>query len=150
MLIDQGVPFEPDITSPSNIMVFSFPKKAPTTSVTRNDISAIEQLEHYRMIRDEWCEHNPSITVYVKPNEWLEVGAWVYKNWDDVGGIAFLPHSDHNYKQAPFNEIDEEEYMSLQKSFPLIDFNKITEYEKDDHTTASHELACVAGVCAMA
>ena len=149
LLSDQGVPVEPDVMNPSNILVFSFPKRAPTTSILRDDITALQQLEHYRMIRDEWCEHNPSITVYVKPDEWLEVGAWVYKNWDDVGGISFLPHSDHNYKQAPFSEISSEEFHALEEAFPDIDFSKIVEYEKDDHTTATHELACVAGACSI-
>lgn len=147
LMREQGVPVEADVMNPSNILVFSFPKRAPKTSVMRNDITAIDQLNHYRMVRDEWCEHNPSITVYVKPDEWLEVGSWVYKNWDDVGGISFLPHSDHNYKQAPFSEISSEEYHALEEAFPEIDFSKIADYEKEDATTATHELACSANGC---
>lgn len=149
LMIDQGVPYEPDIINPSNILVFLFPKSSPKESVYREDISAIEQLEHYRMIRNEWCEHNPSITCNVKPNEWLDVGAWVYKNWNDVGGISFLPHSDHIYKQAPFIEISEEEFNKRIKEFPKIDFSRISEYEADDSTTSSHELACTAGGCTI-
>lgn len=147
LMVDQGVPFEPDITNPSNILVFSFPKKSPDNSVTRNAMTAIEQLEHYRMVRDTWCEHNPSITVYVKPDEWLAVGDWVYRNWDNIGGLAFLPYSDHIYKQAPFIEIDENTYNRLSNEFPDVDYTRIPEYEKDDNTTATHELACVSGVC---
>jgi len=146
-MIDQNIPYEPDITKPESILVFSFPKKSPASSVKRNDITAIEQLNHYRMIRDYWCEHNPSTTIYVKSNEWLTVGDWVYQNWDEIGGISFLPYSDHIYKQAPFLEINEEEFNDAVKSFPDIDYSKISEYEKDDNTTSTHELACVSGVC---
>lgn len=149
LMVDQGIPHEPDVMNPSNIMVFSFPKRTPETSVMRNDISAIDQLNHYRMVRDNWCEHNPSITVYVKPDEWLAVGDWIYRNWDDVGGISFLPHSDHIYKQAPFSEISSEEYHALEEQFPDIDFSVIHHYENDDNTTSTHELACVAGVCSI-
>jgi len=149
LMVDQGIPHEPDVMNPNNIMVFSFPKRTPETSVMRNDIGAIDQLNHYRMVRDYWCEHNPSITVYVKPDEWLAVGDWIYRNWDDVGGVSFLPHSDHIYKQPPFSEISQEEYHALEESFPEIDFSSIHQYETDDNTTATHELACVAGVCSI-
>ena len=147
LMVDQHVPYEPDITKPDSILVFSFPKKSPPLSVMRNDITAIEQLNHYRMIRDYWCEHNPSTTIYVKPDEWLSVGDWIYTNWDDVGGISFLPHSDHVYKQAPFVDINETEYNRLNNSFPIIDYTQISDYESDDNTTSTHELACVSGVC---
>jgi ribonucleoside-diphosphate reductase alpha chain len=130
-------------------MVFSFPKKAPETSVMRNDIGAIDQLNHYRMVRDHWCEHNPSVTIFVKPDEWLAVGDWIYRNWDDVGGVSFLPYSDHIYKQAPFSEISSEEFHALEEAFPDIDFSVIHRYESDDNTTATHELACVSGVCSI-
>lgn len=149
LMVDQGIPNEPDVMNPSNILVFSFPKKSPESSVKRNDITAIEQLEHYKMIRNFWCEHNPSITVFIKPDEWLAVGDWIYRNWDDVGGISFLPYSDHIYKQAPFSEISSEEYYALEEQFPEIDFSNIHQYESDDNTTATHELACVAGVCSI-
>lgn len=149
MMKDQGVPYEPDVMNPNNILVFSFPKKAPETSVMRNDISAVDQLNHYRMIRDNWCEHNPSITIFVKPDEWMTVGDWIYRNWDDVGGISFLPYSDHIYKQAPFSEISHKEYDILNESFPEIDFSNIHQYESDDNTTSTHELACVSGVCSI-
>jgi ribonucleoside-triphosphate reductase len=149
LMVAQGVPHEPDVMNPSNILIFSFPKMSPITSVFRNDISAIDQLNHYKMIRDEWCEHNPSITVYVRPDEWLDVGSWVYKNWDDVGGIAFLPHSDHNYQQAPFTEIGDGEYHALEAQFPQIDFSQLVDYEIEDTTTSMHDLACSAGSCSI-
>lgn len=149
LMIDQGIPHEPDAMNPNNSMVFSFPKKTPESSVMRTDIGAIDQLNHYRMVRDHWCEHNPSITIYVKPDEWLAVGDWIYRNWDDVGGVSFLPYSDHIYKQAPFSEISQEEYHALEEAFPEIDFSVIHQYESDDNTTATHELACVSGACSI-
>jgi len=149
-MVDAGVPCEPDQTNPSNILVFSFPKKSPDTSVMRHHITAVEQLEHYRMVRQHWCEHNPSCTIYVKPDEWLEVGSWIYKNWDDVGGVSFLPFSDHVYQQAPFQEIDEEIYNRLEDEFPDVDYFQISNYEKEDTTTSSHELACTGNSCALA
>lgn len=102
------------------------------------------------MVRQHWCEHNPSCTIYVKPDEWLEVGSWIYKNWDDVGGVSFLPFSDHVYQQAPFQEIDEEIYNRLEDEFPDVDYFQISNYEKEDTTTSSHELACTGNSCALA
>jgi ribonucleoside-diphosphate reductase alpha chain len=295
LMVDAGVPYEPDQTNPSNILVFSFPKKSPNTSVMRNHITAVEQLEHYRMVRQNWCEHNPSCfsgserfitinglmlfsdavntkqmvltpngfkeatihsfgrqkiweiellnhkkrkvirttenhlfpvayphqreanyntkfietknlpigkqlvtvvpqnepkatpfwtieavretdryeevfcaiepethqfvlegnilthncTIYVKPDEWLEVGSWIYKNWDDVGGVSFLPFSDHVYQQAPFQEINEDDYNKLENEFPEVDYLQISQYEKEDTTTSSHELACTGNSCSF-
>lgn len=144
---DQGVPNEPDIMKPSDTTIFSFPIKSPSHSVFRNDLTAIEQLEHYVVVRDAWCEHNPSITVYVKEHEWLEVGAWVYRHFDQIGGVSFLPHSDHSYKQAPYQEIDEATYNTLLSEFPSIDWTVLLSYEDEDTTTSSQELACTAGGC---
>jgi ribonucleoside-triphosphate reductase len=149
LLVDAGVPCEPDATNPNNILVFSFPKKSPDTSVMRHHITAVDQLDHYRMVRQYWCEHNPSCTIYVKPDEWLEVGSWIYKNWDDVGGVSFLPYTDHVYQQAPFQEIDEENFNRLEKEFPDVDYFLISQYEKEDTTTSSHELACTGNSCAL-
>jgi ribonucleoside-diphosphate reductase alpha chain len=149
MLIDQGVPNEQDVTKQDTVTVFSFPKRSPDHCVKRDKMTAIQQLEHYRMVRDCWCEHNVSITVYVRDHEWLAVGDWVYNNWDDVGGISFLPYSDHIYKQAPFIEITNDEYDTAVAEFPEVDFDKLPNYEKDDTTTSSHELACSAGSCAI-
>lgn len=149
LMIEQGIPYEPDVTAPQSTLVFSFAKKAPKTSVMRDDMSALEQLEHYKMFRNVWCDHNVSITVYVKPDEWLDVGSWVYKNWDDVGGISFLPFSDHSYRQAPFTEITEEEYNKWIEETPSIDFSMLSHYEDDDMTMGTREFACVSGACSI-
>lgn len=145
-LEESGVPVESDITKPDKTNVFSFPMKAPSTAVFNRDRTAIQQLEHYLMIRSSWCEHNPSITVYVKQDEWLEVGAWVYKHFDSLCGVSFLPQSDHIYKQAPYQEITEEEYNSLLQTFPTLDWSQL-KAEETDNTTSTKELACTAGHC---
>ena len=147
-LKDQGVPVEPDQFNASNL-VFSFPIKAPDNCVTRNDISAKEQLEHYLMFQQAWCEHNPSITVYVKNDEWLEIGAWVYKHLDKLGGVSFLPHNDHVYPQAPYQDITMETYNQLVEDFPLIAWEEFDAYETDDSTVKMAELACVNGACEL-
>jgi ribonucleoside-diphosphate reductase alpha chain len=149
LMKDAGVPVEDDVTKPHNTYVFAFPQKAPEHSVMRNDMSAIEQLEHYLTFQKFWCEHNPSITVYVREHEWLAVGAWVYKNFDHIGGVSFLPHSDHAYKQAPYQECTEEEYHKLVAAMPSIDWSKLSVYEKTDSTTGNQELACTSGVCEL-
>lgn len=145
-LKEQGVPCEPDVTNPSNL-VFGFPVRSPDGAVLRNDISALEQLEHYLVYKQHWCEHNPSITVYVREHEWLAVGAWVYQHLDEVGGISFLPHSDHVYQQAPYQEVDAAEFYRKEQQFPTIEWSKFDAYEGDDSTIVMHDLACVSGVC---
>lgn len=142
---NQGVPCEPDVMKPHVGLVFSFPMKAPDIAVFRNDMTAIDQLEHYLIWKEHWCEHNPSITVYVREDEWFDVGAWVYKHFDEISGVAFLPHSDHQYKQAPYQELTVEQYEEAAKQFPVIDWKTFS--EKGDNTTATRELACVAGIC---
>jgi ribonucleoside-triphosphate reductase len=142
-LIEQGVPWEWDVTKPNSVYVFSFPMKSPEGAVLRNDMSAIEQLEHYLVFAKYYCEHNPSITVYVREHEWMEVGAWVYKHFEELGGVSFLPHSDHSYKQAPYQEIDEETYNKLKAEFPKIEWDKFVEIE--DTTDNVKELSCMAG-----
>ena len=147
-LKDAGIPFEPDVTKPDSIAVFSFPQKAPKNAVTREEITAIQQLEIYLMYHKHWCEHNPSITVYVREDEWLKVGAWVYAHFDEIGGISFLPYSDHVYKQAPYQPFSKEEYEAAAKDMPTaIDWDLLSYYEKDDSTTGTQELACVGGAC---
>jgi ribonucleoside-triphosphate reductase len=141
----QGVPCEPDVTKPDSVLVFSWPQAAPHGAITRHDMDAIGQLNHYLAVRDAWCEHNPSITVYVKENEWLAVGAWVYENFDKLGGVSFLPWSDHVYKQAPYQEIDEETYKQLSLGFPNIKWDEFVETE--DNVNNIRDLACVAGIC---
>ena len=145
-LKDAGVPCEVDVMNASNL-VFAFPQKAPEGSVTRNEVSALEQLEHYLIFQKHWCEHNPSITVYVKEHEWMDVGAWVYKHLTEIGGVSFLPHSDHVYQQAPYQDIDEATYNKLLAEFPPIDWQAFDKYEVDDSTVNHHELACVNGAC---
>lgn len=141
-----GVPVEDDVTKPDKTDVFSFPMKAPSTAIFTKDRSAIEQLEHYLMVRTYWCEHNPSITVYVKQDDWLEVGAWVYKHFDQLCGVSFLPQTEHVYKQAPYQEIEQQQYEELVKQMPVLDWSKLAT-EETDNTTGVKELACVAGIC---
>ena len=147
MMIDMGFPYEDDITNNSNY-VFSFPMKAPSSSVMRDDITAIEQLDLWLIYQDNWCEHKPSMTCYVKEEEWPDVFAWVYRNFDKVSGISFLPHTDHVYQQAPYQEISEAEYNELVKKMPKdTDWAKLGDYETYDQTISSQEYACTGGSC---
>jgi ribonucleoside-diphosphate reductase alpha chain len=140
-----GVPCEADVTN-SEIMVFSFPQKAPTTR--KKALTAIDHLELWKAYQDAWCEHKPSITVSVEENEWMSVGAWVYENFDSVSGISFLPKSDHSYRQAPYEEITKEEYEALTAASPTsIQWEKLSEYELEDNTDSSQTLACTADGC---
>lgn len=146
-LIDQGVPCEPDAMKPHDTVVFSFPMKSPNDSITRDSLGALQQLELWKTYQLYWCEHKPSITVYVKEDEWTDVQAWVYKNFDLCSGISFLPHSDHSYQQAPYQEITEETYERLLSQMPKIDWQQFQKYEEEDNTKGSQELACVGGAC---
>ena len=148
LMIDQGVPNEPDVMKPDATTVFSFPVKSPVGAITRNDMSAIEQLELWLVYQRHWCEHKPSVTISVRDGEWMEVGAWVWKHFDEVSGISFLPHSDHSYKQAPYQECTLEEYESVKSIMPAsIDWAKLSDFELDDTTKGSQTLACSSGVC---
>ena len=145
LMIDQGFPHEQDKSNPEQI-VFYFPIKSPETSVCRRDMSAIRQLEVWKMYQMYYTEHKPSVTVSVREEEWMEVGAWVYKNFEFMAGVSFLPMSDHIYQQAPYQDLTEEEYQAWQEKMPkLVNWNKLVDYEKSDLTTGSGELACVAG-----
>jgi ribonucleoside-diphosphate reductase alpha chain len=147
-MISQGIPAEPDVTKPDSTTVFSFPMKAPTGAVCREDMSAIEQLELWLTYQQHWCEHKPSVTITVKEHEWMEVGAWVYEHFDEVSGISFLPFSDYVYQQAVYQDISKEEYEEALSFMPkFIDWVKLQEFEKEDHTSGGRELACSAGVC---
>lgn len=147
-MIAQGIPNEPCAMKPDTTTVFSFPVKSPEGAVTRNDMTAIEQLELWLTYQREWCEHKPSVTVTVRDHEWLDVGAWVYKHFNEVSGISFLPHSDHSYKQAPYQEISEREYLDMVESMPInIDWSGLSEFEKEDTTKSSQTLACTGGTC---
>ena len=147
-MVEKGVPAEDDITQPENTTVFSFPIESPSDSVTRNDTSAVEQLNLWLTYQKFWCEHKPSVTITVKENEWLDVGAWVYNNFDNVAGISFLPHSDHTYKQAPYQECSKKEYLDLLKKMPKkLDWQELIDYEVEDSTRGGQELACSADSC---
>jgi ribonucleoside-diphosphate reductase alpha chain len=142
-LKDVGIPVENDVMKPNETYVFSFPIKAPEGAIVRNDLTAIEHLNIWLVYQRAWCEHKPSITVSVKEDEWMEVGAWVYKNFDDVSGISFLPHSEHTYKQAPYQEVSKEEYEDLLNKMPKdIRWEDLSFYETEDGTSTNATLAC--------
>ena len=142
-----GVPYEPEQRKPLETAIFHFPLESPKGSVKRNDRTALQQLELYLCYKQHWTEHNPSCTIHVREHEWLDVAAWVWKHFNEIGGITFMPHSDHIFKQAPYTEIDEAAYLKMKENFPVIDWSKLQEFEKEDFTTAARELACTAGVC---
>jgi len=147
---ESGIPSEPDVMKPDSTTVFSFPMQSPSGATTRTDMTAIEQLEYWLMFQRHWCEHKPSVTVSVKEDEWMKVGAWVYDNFDEVSGISFLPFSDHTYAQAPYQDITGEQYEQLYKKMPAsIDWSKLADYEKEDTTSGGRELACTADACEM-
>ena len=149
LLIDSGVPYEPDTTNPSNVMVFSFPMRSPKYSLTRKDLSAIGQLELHGTYSKFWAEHKVSQTISVKEDEWLTVGSYVFDNFDDISGVSFLPYSDYVYKQAPYTECTKQEFDTLSKRMPEIDWKNLLRYETLDSTSGSQELACTAGGCEL-
>jgi len=147
-LIDQGVPNEPCVMKGDTTTVFSFPQKAPAGAVTRNDMSAIEQLETWLTYQRHWCEHKPSVTVSVRDDEWVEVGAFVYKHFDEMSGVSFLPHSDHTYQQAPYQDCEKSDYEMLLSVMPTdIDWSKLSDYEKEDNTAGMQTMACSGDSC---
>lgn len=148
-MIEAGVPHERCVMKPDSTTVFSFAMKSPSNAVTRTQMTAIEQLELWKTYALHWCEHKPSVTISVKENEWMDVGAWVYENFDVASGVSFLPHSDHTYQQAPYQDIDVDEYNDWQQSYSYVklDWNQLSLFEKEDNTSGSRELACTAGVC---
>lgn len=145
-LKDKGVPVEDEAFRPDSTAVFSFPMKAPEGAITRSDMTALEQLELWLVYQRHWCEHKPSVTITVKDDEWVEVGAWVWKHFDEVSGISFLPHSNHTYVQAPYEDITEEQYTKLLAEMPTgIDWSDFV--ETDDNTEGAQTLACSGGSC---
>ena len=147
-LKDQGVCWEPSAMKPDTETIFSFAVESPEGAVMRKDRCAIEQLEHWLMFQRYWCEHKPSITIYVKDDEWVEVGAWVFKHFDEVSGVSFLPFDNGTYKQAPFQEISADQYTAFKAKYPgTINWDEFV--EADDQTEGSQELACVGGVCTL-
>ena len=145
---EEGIPFEADITKPDSVTVFSFPMKSPSGAITRTEMSAIEQLELWKLYALNWCEHKPSVTISVKEEEWMEVGSWLYDNFDIASGVSFLPFSDHTYQQAPYQDIEADDYLEWNGRVPsALDWTKFSNYEKEDNTSGSRELACTADAC---
>ena len=145
---DQGIPSEPDAFKPDQTTVFSFPQKAPEGAVCTKDMTAIEQLEMWLMYQRNWCEHKPSVTINVKGEEWLEVGAFVYKHFDEMSGVSFLPFNEHTYQQAPYQDCEKSDYETLKAGMPSrIDWSKLSEYESEDNTSGSQTLACSGDSC---
>ncbi len=150
MLKDVGVPYFPEVGQDeknATTFVLEFPIASPKGAIVKNDLTALDQLEYWRMIKENFTEHNPSVTISVSNDEWLKAGSWVYENWDMIGGLSFLPRNDHIYRLAPYEEITEDKYNELASKFPKIDFSKLVLYEYDDQTQGAKELACVAGLC---
>jgi ribonucleoside-diphosphate reductase alpha chain len=149
-MIAKGIPNEPDVTKPDTTTVFSFPVQAPKGCITRNDMTAIEQLDMWLLFQRHWCEHKPSVTITVREHEWIAVGAWVYANFDEVSGVSFLPHSDHSYRQAPYQEIDRAAFLNKTVEMPkAVQWSDLTEFELEDTTVASQTLACTGGSCEL-
>ncbi len=150
LLEDAGVPCVPEVgqtKDTATTWVLEFPIKAPEHAVVKGDLSALDQLAYWKMVKEQYCEHNPSVTVTIDADEWLSVGTWVYEHWDIVGGLSFLPKSDHVYQLAPYEELTEEQYLARASIFPDIDFAQLVRYETSDTTTGAKELACSAGTC---
>ena len=146
-MIDSGIPSEADFMKPDTQTVFSFPMKSPKKSVVRNDMTAIQQLEMWLLYQRHWCEHKPSVTISVRDDEWMEVGAFVFKHFDEMSGVSFLPHSDHTYQQAPYQDCTKAVYDDFSSKFSHIDWNKFTDYEKEDNTNSSQTFACSGDSC---
>jgi ribonucleoside-diphosphate reductase alpha chain len=150
MLKDQKFPYFPEVgqqEGTATTYVLEFPVKAPEKAIFRNDLSAIDQLEYWKMVKLNYTEHNPSVTISIGNDEWVEVANWLYKNWDILGGLSFLPRDEYVYPLAPYEEINEERYLELKSKMPEIDFSQILIYEKDDQTIGAKEAACVGGIC---
>jgi ribonucleoside-diphosphate reductase alpha chain len=149
-MIDKGFPAEPCVMKPNHTMVFSFPMKAPEHCITRNDMTALEQLQLWLTYQQYWCEHKPSVTITVRDEEWMEVGAWVYSHFDEISGISFLPHSDHTYRQAPYEDCTREQYEAMLAKLPKdVDWSELSKYEKEDNTTGTQTFSCTAGACEL-
>ena len=147
-MIDQGIPNEPCVMKPDSTVVFSFPVKSPEQAVTRNDMTAVEQLELWLTYQRHWCEHKPSVTISVRDSEWMAVGAFVYEYFDEMSGVSFLPHSDHTYQQAPYQDCTKEEYQEMLSKMPAkIDWELLNEYESEDNTVSMQTMACSGDSC---
>jgi len=150
MMRDEGIPCNPENgqnKEDANTWVLEFPVKSPDGCITRKDVTALDQLKHYKNLQHNWCEHNASMTVYVRDDEWFEVGNWVYQNWEIINGVSFLPYDGGHYKLAPYEEIDVHSYERLIKELPVIDYNKLSKYEFEDNTQGKQEIACSGDKC---
>jgi len=149
-MIDQGIPSEPDFMKPDHTTVFSFPMKAPVGAKCTKDFSAIKQLETWLIYQRHWCEHKPSVTINVKPNEWLSVGSFVFDHFDEMSGVSFLPFEEHTYQQAPYQNVTKREYDELLAAMPEdINWDELDLYEQEDNTAGSRTMACSGDVCEM-
>ena len=152
MLKDQGVPHNPEVGQDAvtaGTYVLDFPVASPKGAKTRHDFTALQQLEHWRTVREFWTEHNPSVTVYVGEDEWLDTAAWCYRNFDDLCGVSFLPRSQHVYQLAPYEEITRQQYEKLVKSFPEIKYDELSRYEQEDNTEGAKSYGCTSGACEL-
>lgn len=150
MMEEAGFPVEPCVMKPDSTRVFGFPMMTMGEAVYRDDRNAIEQLELWLTYQRHWCDHKPSVTIYVKDHEWLEVGSWVYSHFNEISGVSFLPHSDHSYRQAPYQEVTEQEYLAAKAKMPLdVDWSLLPKYELEDRTAGSKTFACTGGVCEL-
>jgi ribonucleoside-diphosphate reductase alpha chain len=150
MLRDQGVPYHPEVGQTeenANTYVLEFPVKSPDGAISKDDLTALDQLEHWKLVKEHFTEHNPSVTISVGEEEWIKVANWVYENWDIVGGLSFLPRSNHVYQLAPYEEITKDQYEEMTKRFAHLDYGKLYAYERTDETEMKKELACVSGAC---
>lgn len=152
MLRDQGVPYNPEVgqeLSTASTMVLDFPIAAPEGAKTRHAFTAMQQLEHWKVFKEFWSEHNPSVTIYVGEGEWLDTAAWCYRNFDDLCGVSFLPSQGHVYQLAPYEEITKAEHDALAKKFPMIDYSKLSQYEEEDNTEGAKTYGCVGDKCEL-
>ena len=150
MMKEAGIKCSPEngqTTKDASTWVLEFPVKSPEGCITRKDVTALDQLKHYKNLQHNWCEHNASMTVYVRDDEWFEVGNWVYQNWEIINGVSFLPYSGGKYKLAPYEEIDHRTYERLIKGLPLINYALLSKYEHQDNTQGKSEYACVGDKC---
>jgi len=147
-MVESNITHEDDVTKPEHTWVFSFPFKSAKDAICRKDKTALEQLEFWKLYQEHWCEHKPSVTITIKDEEWIEVGAWVFKHFDMISGISFLPYSDHSYRQAPYQDCTEEQYKEFIKTMPKnIDWVGLSKFEVEDHTRSSQEYACSGDKC---
>ena len=152
MLRDQKYPYFPEVgqsKESATTFIFEFPIKAPKGSICKEELTSKKQLEHWKKVKENFTEHNPSVTIYVNEDEWISTSNWLYQNWEILGGLSFLPHEDHVYKLAPYEEITKEQYEKMVDELPKVDFSQILSYEKEDKTQGAKEYACMGNNCEL-